>query len=94
MGSKSRPAKAAMLETDMKNSVFLNNLEGWIDELISKDGLADKELVKMIKQKFECAMQANINYHTFMMDNARADDHGNGERHKLMVAIYQELLPA
>lgn len=71
----------------MKQSIFLRNLEEWIEEIVSRDGLAYRDLVE-IKQKFELAMQANIEYHKFMAKNV-------GEevvRHDLMVEIYKSLL--
>lgn len=81
-------AKDENLEGGMKQSIFLRNLKEWIEEIVSRDGLADRDLVKEIKQKFELAMQANIEYHKFMAKNV-------GEevvRHDLMVEIYKSLL--
>jgi hypothetical protein len=79
----------------MRNSLFLNNLEKWIDEIISKDGLADKELIETIKKRFHGSIQANIDHHRFMMTSARENgDQEKGDRHRLMVEIYQELLPS
>jgi hypothetical protein len=49
----------------MRNSLFLNNLEQWIDDIISQDGLADKELIKTIKDRFQRSMQANIEHHRY-----------------------------
>jgi hypothetical protein len=78
-----------------RSAVFLNNLEGWLDEIVSRDGLADKELIKMIREKFECSLQANIDHHRFMMNCASENgDQVKGNRHKLMAEIYQELLPS
>ncbi|MGI0049356.1 MAG: hypothetical protein ACREAW_07430 [Nitrososphaera sp.] len=78
----------------MKHSVFLKNLEGWIDEIISQDGLGDKELIRTIKERYERSIQANIDHYNYLAKNAKEnDDIGNEERHKLMVRVYQELLP-
>jgi hypothetical protein len=73
----------------MNQSLFLNNLELWIDEIISGDGLADKELIEKVRGKFELAMQANITHHRYMAKN------GDGitmDRHRLMAEIYETLL--
>jgi len=53
-----RPLKDEILESGIKNSIFLNNLEGWIDEAISKNGLAEEELVKLLKSSFQRSIQA------------------------------------
>jgi hypothetical protein len=77
----------------MRNSLFLNNLEQWIDDIISQDGLADKELIKTIKDRFQRSMQANIEHHRFMMTSANGnDDQKRVDRHKLMADVYQALL--
>ena len=77
----------------MRNSLFLNNLEQWIDYIISQDGLADKELIKTIKERFQRSMQANIEHHRFMMTCANGnDDQKRADRHKLMVDVYKALL--
>jgi hypothetical protein len=79
----------------MRNSLFLNNLEGWIGEIISQDGLADKELIMTIKERFQRSMQANIEHHKFMMNSANEnDDQKTADRHKLMADVYQALLIA
>jgi hypothetical protein len=77
----------------MKNSLFLNNLELWIDEIISQDGLADKELIKTIRGRFERSIQANIDHHKFMMNNAKENrDQKTADRQRLMADVYQALL--
>jgi hypothetical protein len=76
----------------MRNSLFLNNLEGWIDDIISQDGLADRELIKTIKERFQRSMQANIEHHRFMMTSANGNDQKRADRHKLMADVYQALL--
>ncbi|MGI0048858.1 MAG: hypothetical protein ACREAW_04900 [Nitrososphaera sp.] len=77
----------------MRNSIFLNNLERWIDEIISQDGLGDKELIKTIKERYQSSMQANIYHHRFMMTNASGDnDQKKADRHKLMADAYRALL--
>jgi hypothetical protein len=72
------------------NSLFLNNMEKWIDGIIIQDGLADAQIVKKIKESFTRAMQANIEYHTLLAKSS--DDKGKQDRHELMVKIYNELL--
>lgn len=76
-------------------SLFLNNFEQWIQELVSREGLADGELIRTIREKFERSMQANITHHKFMMNSARENgDQVGAERHRLMAEVYRELLPA
>lgn len=77
----------------MRNSVFLNNLEQWIDEVISQDGLADTELIKTIKERFEHSIQANIEHHRFMMNHAKENNEKKkADRHRLMAEVYQSIL--
>jgi hypothetical protein len=77
----------------MRRSIFLNNLELWIDEIISQDGLAERELIKTIKERFQHSMQANIDHHKFMMTNAiENNDQKKADQHKLMADVYQALL--
>ena len=72
----------------MRNSLFLNNLEQWIDDIISQNGLADKELIKTIKERFQRSMQANIEHHQCMIKSANEnDDQASERRHKLMVSL-------
>ena len=74
-------------------SLFLVNLERWIDEIISRDGVADKELIKTVKDNFERAMQANITYYRYMEKNKKENGEQNmAERYRLMAEIYQSLL--
>ena len=73
----------------MYNSIFLKNLERWIDEIVTRDGLTDRELIRTIKGKFELAIQSNIEHHRFMAKNAGAE---YAERHQLMADIYESLL--
>lgn len=76
-----------------RNSAFLNNLEQWIDEVISQDGLADTELIKTIKERFEHSIQANIEHHRFMMKNANENNEKErADRHRLMAEVYQSIL--
>lgn len=77
--------------TGMKHSIFLNNLEGWIDEVISQDDLADKELIRTIKDRFEHSIQANIDYHKFMI-SAKENRNKTADRHRLMAEVYESLL--
>lgn len=71
-------------------SMFLNNLEQWINGLIVRDGLTDKQLVAKIKESFDRSIQANIEHHRYMSENSDIDKYRN--RHKLMVKVYKELL--
>jgi hypothetical protein len=76
-----------------RNSIFLNNLEQWIDEIISQDGLADRELIRTIKERFERSIRANISHHEFMTNNAKENhDGGRADRHRLMADVYRALL--
>lgn len=86
--NKRSTAKGGNLERGMKQSILLRNLEEWIEEIIARDGLADKELVKNINQRFELAMQANIEYHKFMAKNVGDD---LTVRHNLMAEVYKAL---
>jgi hypothetical protein len=81
-------ADDAIGNSAMRNSLFMNNLEGWIDEIICQDGLTDKALVKTIKERFQRSMQANIDHHEFMMNNENGDVI-RADRHKLMVEVYR-----
>jgi low affinity Fe/Cu permease len=86
--------KEEIPDAGMKNAVFLNNLEEWIDEIISQDGLADKELIRTIKERYERSIQANIDHYNYLAKNAKEnDDIEQEDRHRLMVRVYQELLP-
>jgi hypothetical protein len=74
------------------HSLFVNNLEKWIDGIIMQDGLADKELIKTIKERYQRSIQANIEHHQFMMKNAKENNEPLLEhRHKLMAEIYRSL---
>jgi hypothetical protein len=76
----------------MRHSLFVNNLEGWIDGIIMQDGLADKELIKTIKERYQRSIQANIEHHQFMMKNSKESNEPVLEhRHKLMAEIYRSL---
>ena len=77
----------------IRNSLFLNNVQRWIDEIISQDGLARNELIKTIKESFQRSMQANIDHHRFMMTSANGnDDQKTADHHKLMADVYQALI--
>jgi len=86
-----RPLEDEILETGMKNSIFLNNLEGWIDETISRSGLAEEELVKRLKSSFQRSIRANIEYHLLMLSDALGV---MADRHRIMAKVYEGLLPA
>jgi hypothetical protein len=74
------------------HSLFVNNLEKWIDAIIMQNGLADKELIKTIKERYQRSIQANIEHHQFMMKNAKAINEPMLEqRHKLIAEIYSSL---
>jgi hypothetical protein len=89
MSGHKRSQKEEIPDAGMKHAVFLNHLEGWIDKIISQDGLADNELIRTIKERYERSMQANIDHYNYLAKN----DIGQEERHRLMVRIYRELLP-
>jgi hypothetical protein len=91
LADKRESVKDRFLEEGMKHSVFLNNLEGWIDEVISRDGLAEHELVRQLKNGYERSIRANIYYHVEMIEHAKGD---MAIRHRIMAKVYQELLPA
>ncbi|HUG96687.1 MAG TPA: hypothetical protein VMJ94_04040 [Nitrososphaera sp.] len=77
----------------MKHSIFLNNLEQWVDGIISRDGLADKELIRTIKERFESSIQVNVDHHKFMMNNAKENhDQRMADRQRLVTEVYQSLL--
>lgn len=93
MKDKRTSSKDDFQNNSMKQSLFLSNLEQWIEEVISQDELTDRELIKTIKEKFGRTMQANIQYHKFMMYNAKENnDKKRADHHKLMAEIYQSLL--
>jgi hypothetical protein len=94
MSGHKRSQKEEIPDAGTKHSVFLNNLEGWIDEIISQDGLADNELIRTIKERYEHSIQANIDHYNYLAKNAKEnDDIGQEERHRLMARVYRELLP-
>jgi low affinity Fe/Cu permease len=69
MSGHKRSQKEEIPDAGMKHAVFLNNLEGWIDEIISQDGLADKELIRTIKERYERSIQANIDHYNYLAKN-------------------------
>jgi hypothetical protein len=75
----------------MYDSIFLRNLEKWIDQIISRDGVSDKQHIVRIRDKFELAMRANIRYHTEMSEGGNV---ALSEYHKLVAKVYESLLPA
>jgi low affinity Fe/Cu permease len=83
--------KDRILEGGVKHCIFLNNVEGWIDEVISRNGLAEHELVRLLKNGYERSIQANIDYYTDIIERANGDI---GGRHRIMAKVYRELLPA
>ena len=76
-----------------KSSVFLNGLEKWIDEVISRDGASDKQIIQEINKSLARSFRANIEHHSFMAQNAsNFGEKSTANRHKLMAEIYQSLL--
>jgi hypothetical protein len=73
----------------VENSVYLDNLEKWIDAVILQDGLSDKQIATKVTGSFRRSMQANMDYHKAVADNS--DFEGNKRRHRIMVEIYEEL---
>jgi hypothetical protein len=77
----------------MKSSVFLNSLEKWIDEVISRDGLTDKLIIQEINENLARSLCANFEHHSFMFKSAsNRGEKSTADRHKLMAEIYQSLL--
>jgi hypothetical protein len=76
--------------TGMQNSLFLDHLEKWIDDVISQDGLTDIQIIAKVKESFNRSMKANIDYHNNMAKNTDTDI--NIKRHTLMAEIYEGLL--
>jgi uncharacterized protein YeeX (DUF496 family) len=74
----------------MKRSVFLNNLEEWIDEVISRYELGENQLVMHLKNGYEHSIQTSIDYQAAMIEHAKDDI---ADRYKIMAKVYQELLP-
>lgn len=93
MSRHERSQKDEIPDAGIQHSLFLNNLEEWIDEVISRDGLTDKKIIENVRESFERSIQANIDHHSFLAKNTN----GNGDsrlanRHKLMAQVYQSLL--
>ena len=73
----------------IENSVYLDNLEKWIDAVILQDGLSDKQITIKVAGSFRRSMQANIDYHKAVADYSDFEE--NKRRHRIMVEIYKEL---
>ena len=73
----------------MKDALFLNNLELWIDEVISRDGLTDEQIIAKVNENFRRSIRANIEYHTRM---AIEKVDGINNRHTLMAEIYKQMI--
>ena len=73
----------------MRDSLYLNNLELCIDEVILQDGLSDRQITKKIRSNFRRSIQANIDFHAQM---AKHNKIGDPRHHRLMASIYREML--
>lgn len=90
MPNDNKQSEKADVNTVDNQSLFLSNLEQWIDRVISQDGLTDKQVAMKIRDGFRRSIQANIEHHSFLAKNT--DDKGSQDRHLLMAQIYEELL--
>ncbi len=80
---------------DEKYSVYLNDVEKWIDAAISRDGsTTDDELIRKAVDSFKRSIQANVEYHELMVNNSHMGGNGNKSQHSLMVEIYKGILNA
>lgn len=82
-----------MIELNTKE-IFLHGLEDWISEVVKdKTNGRNDGIPPMIKEGFDCSMQANIDYHKAVADALSGD--GNEKLvvyHTLMSNVYSALL--
>ena len=82
-----------MIELNTKE-VFLCSLEDWISEVVKdKTSSHNDGIPPMIKEGFDCSMQANMDYHKAVADTLNE----NGDKklvvyHTLMSNVYSALL--
>lgn len=82
-----------MIERNRKE-IFLHSLEDWISEVVKdKTNGRNDGIPPMIKEGFNCSMQANVDYHKAVADALS----GNGDKklviyHTLMSNVYSALL--
>lgn len=82
-----------MIERSSKE-IFLHGLEDWISEVVKdKTNGRNDGIPPMIKEGFDCSMQANIDYHKAVADTLNK----NGDKklvvyHTLMSNVYSALL--
>ena len=82
-----------MIERNTKE-IFLHSLEDWISEIVKdKTNGHNDGIPPMIKEGFDCSMQANIDYHKAVADTLNAnDDKKLVVYHTLMSKAYGALL--
>lgn len=77
-----------------KKELFLHSLEDWISEVVKdKTNGHNDGIPPMIKEGFDCSMQANVDYHKAVADALNK----NGDKklvayHTLMSKVYSALL--
>jgi hypothetical protein len=77
-----------------KKELFLHGLEDWISEVVKNKSNGHNDAIPpMIREGFDCSMQANIDYHKAVADTFSE----NGDRklvtyHTLMSNVYSALL--
>lgn len=82
-----------MIERNTKE-IFLHGLEDWISEVVKdKTNGHNDGIPPMIKEGFDCSMQANIDYHKAVADTLnKNDDKKLVLYHTLMSNVYSALL--
>lgn len=85
--------------TATKHSTFMTSLEGWINEILSRNGHeseADGATIKLILERYFRGFQANIVYYQEMAKYAdgKSCDTAISKHYKLMAEIYQSMLSA
>lgn|GEM_PF-5268442 len=77
-----------------KKEVFLNGLEDWISKVVKdKSNGHNDGIPPMIKESFDCSIQANIDYHKAVA--VALSGNGDGKLvafHTLMSDVYSALL--
>jgi hypothetical protein len=68
-------------------------LEQWIDATISKDGLAEQDLIARIKESYRRSLQANIVHHATLAKSLQATgEEKSSKRHALLANVYKALI--
>ena len=82
-----------MIERNTKE-IFLHSLEDWISEVVKDNTNGHNDgIPPMIKEGFDCSVQANVDYHKAVADTLNE----NGDKrlvvyHTLMSNAYRALL--